>query len=107
MRTMEEYGRMDDLLQIDDFKPHVGKIFRFRGTRFAFPLDRIVSDGERLPKGMKRQPFILIFSGPKEREYMPDGIYECEIDGGPTHLMYVNPIQTPAPDRQEYQAVFA
>src|SRR5882724_6303338 len=34
-------GRMADLLQIEDFKPHVGKIFRFKGTRFAIPLARI------------------------------------------------------------------
>jgi hypothetical protein len=29
---------MDDLLQIDDFKPHVGLIFSFKGTRHALPL---------------------------------------------------------------------
>ena len=62
---------MDDLLQIDDFKPHVGKIFRFKGTRHACPLDHIVSDHQRLSEGMKRQPFILIFRGPKERDYLP------------------------------------
>jgi hypothetical protein len=99
-------GRMENLLQIEDFKPHVGKLVRFKGTRFAFPLDRIISDRRRLPKGAKRRPFILIFRGIKEHEYMPDGIYECEIEGGPTHQMYVNPIQTPAPEWQEYQAVF-
>jgi hypothetical protein len=99
-------GRMENLLQIEDFKPHVGKLVRFRGTRFAFPLDRIISDRHRLPKGAKRRPFILIFRGIKEHEYMPDGIYECEIEDGPTHQMYVNPIQTPAPEWQEYQAVF-
>jgi hypothetical protein len=96
----------EHLLQIEDFKPHVGKLVHFKGTRFAFPLDRIVSDRRRLPKGAKRRPFILVFRGVKEREYMPDGIYECEIEGGPTHAMYVNPIQTPAPEWQEYQAVF-
>jgi hypothetical protein len=100
-------GDMGHLLQIEDFKPHVGKLVHFKGTRFAFPLDRIVSDRRRLPKGTKRRPFILIFRGVKEREYMPDGIYECEIEGGPTHVMYVNPIQTPAPEWQEYQAVFS
>ena len=97
---------MAEFLQIADFKPHIGKIFRFKGTRFAFPLDRIIGENQPAPAGMKRQPFILIFRGPKEREYLPDGIYECEIEGGPTHSMYVNPIQTPAPEWQEYQAVF-
>jgi len=56
---------------------------------------------------MKRRPFILIFRGPKEHRYLPDGLYDCEIDGGPTYRMYVNPIHTPEPDRQEYQAVFS
>ncbi|MEA2833080.1 MAG: hypothetical protein QOG66_1282 [Methylobacteriaceae bacterium] len=98
---------MDELLQIEDFKPHVGKLFRFKGTRFAFPLDRISSDRRRIPKGMKRKPFILIFRGPKESEYLPEGLYDCEIEGGPTYRIHVNPIFTPQPDRQEYQAVFS
>ena len=100
---------MDEILQIDEFKPHVGKVFRFKGTRYAFPLDRIISgsSSEPLQPGVKRQPFILIFRGPKEREYMPEGIYDCEVEGGPTYQMYVNPINTPAPELQEYQAAFS
>jgi uncharacterized protein DUF6916 len=98
---------MEELLLIDHFKPHIGKIFRFKGTRYAFPLDRISSNRRQLPKGMKRRPFILIFRGPKEREFLPEGLYECEIEDGPTYRMYVNPINTPEPDRQEYQAVFS
>jgi hypothetical protein len=97
---------MDELLTIDHFKPHVGKTVRFKGTRYAFPLDRIVSDRKKLPKGMKRRPFILIFRGPKELQYMPEALYDCEIEGGPTYRMYVSPIHTVEPDRQEYQAVF-
>jgi|SRR5665213_353739 len=97
---------MDDLLQIDDFKPHVGKLFRFKGTRHAFPLDRIVSNRQPLRKGMQRQPFMLIFSGPKEPDYLPEGMYDCEVEGGPSYQIYVSPFQTPEPDRQEYQAAF-
>src|SRR5262245_46350586 len=98
---------MDELLQIDDFKPHVGKIFRFKGTRYALPLDRISSSRSRVPKGMKRRPFILIFRAPKERDYLPEGTYDCEIEGGPTHRIYVSPIHTVDPDFQDYQAVFS
>jgi hypothetical protein len=97
---------MDKLLQIEDFKPHVGKVFSFKGTRFAFPLDHIVGENQPMVAGMQRKPFILIFCGPKEREYLPPAVYECEVEGGPTYSMYVNPIHTPQPDRQEYQAVF-
>jgi hypothetical protein len=46
---------MDELLQIEHFKPYVGKIVRFKGTGFAFPLDRISSNRRRLPKGVKRR----------------------------------------------------
>jgi hypothetical protein len=98
---------MDEFLLIDHFKPHVGKIVCFKGTRYAFALDRIISDRKRVPKGMKRKPFILIFRGPKEKEHLPEGRYECEIEGGPTYRLYVMPIFTPQPDRQEYQAVFS
>jgi hypothetical protein len=97
---------MDEPLKIEDFKPHVGKIVRFRGTRYALPLERIVSDRKRLPKWVKRRPFILIFVGPKEREVLPEGTYECEFEDGPVYEMYVNPIHTPEPGRQEYQSVF-
>lgn len=97
---------MEEFLQLEDFKPHVGKIFRFKGTRFAFPLDRISSDRKRLPKWAKRRPFTLIFSGPREHEHLPEGMHECEIEGGPTYAIYVMPIQTMQPDRQEYQAIF-
>jgi hypothetical protein len=97
---------MEKLLQIEDFEPHVGKRFHFKGTRFTLPLDRILTNEPGMAQVGKRRPFILIFRAVKEREHMPDGIYDCEIEGGPTHRMYVNPIQTPAPEWQEYQAVF-
>jgi len=98
---------MEPLLQLEDFKPHVGKMARFKGTPFAFRLDHIIGEDQPIPPGAKRRPFILIFRGPKERNYLPDGIYECEIEGGPTHQMYVNPVQTLAREWQDYQAVFA
>jgi hypothetical protein len=104
---MRTGGRMADLLQIDDFKPHVGKTFRFTGTRYAIPLDRIISNDNPPLPGAKRRPFILIFRAPKEREYMPDGIYDCEVENGPTYRMYVNPVQTTEPEWQDYQAAFS
>lgn len=98
---------MSELLLIDHFTPHVGKICRFRGTRYAMPLHRIHADrSEGVPEGMKRKPFILIFRAPKEAEHLAEGRYECEIEDGPTYLMYVMPIMTPQPGLQEYQAVF-
>lgn len=97
---------MEPMLVIDDFRPHVGKLIRFLGTRHALPLDRISSRHEEIPYGGKRIPFTLIFAGPKTPDYLPEGLYDCAIEGGPTYRIHVNPIHTPAPDRQEYQAVF-
>jgi len=97
---------MGEPLKIEDFKPHVGKTVRFKGTRYALLLDRILSDRKRLPKWVKRRPFVLIFAGPRETDVLPEGLYDCEIDGGPVYQLHVNPIHTPDPSRQEYQAVF-
>jgi hypothetical protein len=97
---------MNETLQIEDFKPHVGKIVRFKGTRYAIPLDHIAHEDAPPPKGTTRKPFMLIFRGPKETEVMPEGLYECEFEGGPTCSLHVIPIFTPRPDRQDYQSVF-
>jgi hypothetical protein len=96
---------VEELLQVEHFEPHVGKLVRFKGTRFAFPLEQIISEKQRFP-GSQRLAFSLIFRGPREREYLPEGLYACEIEGGPTYELYVAPIHTPEQDRQNYQAVF-
>lgn len=109
MRRASAVGdeNVGDFLQLEDFEPHVGKVVCFKGTRFAFPLERILTNDRPVPEGVERRPFTLIFVGPKERgEHLPEGHYECEIEDGPTYQIYVNPIHTPQPDRQEYQAVF-
>jgi len=102
-RTM---GPMDRLLQIEDFEPLVGRVFRFKGTRFAFPLDRIAGTDRPAMPGLRRKPFILIFAGSRERDHLPDGLYDCEVDGGAIFQLFVTPIHTLEPERQEYQAVF-
>ncbi|WP_448956396.1 DUF6916 family protein [Labrys neptuniae] len=102
----ENTGETVDVLSIEYFEPHVGKIFSFKGTRYAFPLHQIVADGRPAPEWLKRRPFTLIFRGPKEADVLPEGLYVCEIAGGPTVDMHVAPIFTPQPDCQEYQAVF-
>lgn len=97
---------MDKLLQIDDFKPHVGKIFRFKGTPFAIPLARIVSDRRKLPAWAKRRPFLLLFRSPRLDVYMTEGTYECEVEDGPSFTLFVSPILTPEAGFQDYQSAF-
>ena len=97
---------MTELWQAEDFEPHVGKIFRFAGTRHAFPLDRVEKDERTLAMGQPRRPFLLIFRGPRETVLLPAGLYRAEIEGGPAFELHVMPIHTPARDRQDYQAAF-
>ena len=92
-----------DALRAEHFEPHIGKRFRFEGARHVLTLDRVL----REPGGAGlRPPFTLVFQGPKERDPLPEGFYACEVEDGPRFELYVSPIHTPAPDRQDYQAVF-
>lgn len=95
-----------ELLTVEHFKPHVGKTVRFTGTPYAFVLDRVEGDGAPPPAGYLRAPFVVIFRGSSKTDVMPSGIYDCEIDGGPSYSLHVMPIQTSQADRQEYQAAF-
>jgi hypothetical protein len=95
-----------DILTIEHFTPHAGKTVRFKGTPYAFVLDRVEGDAGPPPAGYLRAPFVVIFRGSSKTDVMPAGIYECEIDGGPTYSLHVMPIQTSAPDCQEYQSAF-
>ncbi|HMK89122.1 MAG TPA: hypothetical protein VK446_05760 [Methylocystis sp.] len=95
------------ILVAEDFEPHVGKLFRFRGTRFAFPLTKIMLGPLQEPsEWVRRRGFVLLFRTPKEQEWMPEGAYVCDIADGPNHEVYVTPIHTPDPRYQDYQAVF-
>ncbi len=91
------------LLQAEHFEPHVGKTFHFEGERHVMPLARVV----REPGGAGgRPPFTLIFQVSGRSDVLPEGLYACQVEGGPQFELYVSPIYTPAPDHQDYQAVF-
>ena len=98
---------MSELLTPEHFHPHIDKIFRPRGGRHALRLTRI--DMRPLQPWeaawLPRQPFTLIFSSSRG-DALPEGLYVFEVEGAPSFELYVMPIQTFAPDRQEYQAVF-
>jgi hypothetical protein len=97
---------MTEILTQDHFTPHVGKLVRFAGTRHALVLDRVEGDG-KIPEGWPRAPFALFFRGPAgAAALIPEGLYDCEIENGPSVNLYVIPIHTTAPGRQEYQSVF-
>jgi hypothetical protein len=89
---------------VEDFEPLVGREARFEGPGVVLTLTRAQRSGSAAPGG--RDPFILIFEGPRDSDFLPEGLHACAFEDGPTHELYVNPIHTPNPDRQEYQAVF-
>ena len=91
--------------QHTDFAPHLNKQFRFEGHHHALRLAAVdVSVRPHAPE-LTRKPFTLIFHGPKQ-EVMPEGMYAVEVENGPRFELYVMPILTREPDRQDYQAVF-
>jgi hypothetical protein len=96
---------MKEFLELRHFEPLVGKTAHFKGTRFAIPLTKIVKF-EKFLDSAKRDPFILVFRAPKEREYLPEGYYECAFEDGPVYPIYVAPMHTPESEWQEYQAIF-
>ena len=95
----------DIFLELHHFEPLVGTVTRFRGTRFEMPLHSIIK-GQKFIATAKRDPFILIWRAPKEREHMPEGYYECDFENGETYKIFVTPVFTPELEFQDYQAVF-
>jgi hypothetical protein len=91
-------------LQHDDFTPHVNKLFRFEGRHHQLRLAAVDVDNLPSPPD-QRKPFTLIFHGPRG-DVMPEGFYAAEVEDGARFELYVIPIHTPAPERQDYQAVF-
>lgn len=91
----------------DDFSPHVDKVFRVRGGHHALTLthiDGLSGENHKLPPGF-REPFNLIFRGPPG-DLLKEGMYTMEVEGGVAFDLYMIPIYTPFPGRQDYQAAF-
>jgi hypothetical protein len=95
-----------ELLTIDHFRPHEGKSVRFKGTPYVFVLDHVEDGTAPIPPGGQRGPFLVIFRGSSKTDVMQAGMYDCEIEGGPTYSLHVMPIHTAERDRQDYQSVF-
>ncbi|HWA63235.1 MAG TPA: hypothetical protein VG939_17800 [Caulobacteraceae bacterium] len=88
--------------ELQDFEPLVGRTFHF-DTGHELALTRIET-GRQSP-GF-RQPFTLVFSGPPGPGYMREGTRTCRLDDGEPFALYVAPVQTHDPARQDYQAAF-
>jgi hypothetical protein len=98
---------MTDLLTRDAFDPHVNKVFRVKGGHHALMLTRIEARAqEEWEKTMgQRAPFNLIFRGPSD-DLLLEGLYTMEVEDGIAFDLYMIPIYTPFPGRQDYQSSF-
>src|ERR1700751_3714698 len=105
-QTAREGRSLTGQLTAQRFLPHMKKMFRVRGGRHALTLMRGEGPqgGGEVPPEV-RQPFNLIFTGPPS-DLLPEGIYTLDVEDGPHFELYVIPIYTPRPDRQDYQASF-
>jgi hypothetical protein len=93
---------MAEILTPEHFLPHVEKVFLVKGRRHALTLAQVEVSAVQ---GAPRQSFNLIFSGPPG-DVLPEGLYTLEVADGPQFELYVIPIHTPLPGRQNYQSVF-
>jgi hypothetical protein len=96
-----------ELLSRDAFDPHVGKVFRVKGGHHALSLIRIEARKleEWETETRMREPFNLIFRGPPN-DLLKEGMYTLALEDGPSFELYVMPVYTPFPGRQDYQASF-
>lgn len=96
-----------ELLSRAVFDPHVKKVFRVKGGHHALTLHQI--DARRIEDFeadlRMREPFNLIFRGPPG-DVLKEGLYTLEVEDGPSFELYLIPIYTPFPTRQDYQASF-
>ena len=90
-------------LTADLFARHLGQTFQVGGGRHALTLTKI----ETSPKEawQARAAFLLLFSGPTG-DVVAEGMRTITLDDGTAYDLYLIPIHTPAPGRQDYQAVF-
>ncbi|TCS16123.1 hypothetical protein [Caulobacter sp. BK020] len=99
------------VLTADTFAPHVGTAFKVEGGRHVLSLSEV----ERLENQPGHgdpafQPFTLIFSGPSG-DLLAEGMHTLTPEGGAqaggaAYDLYLIPVHTPTPGRQDYQAVF-
>jgi hypothetical protein len=95
---------MTEMLTPDHFRPHIDKLFRVQGGRHALTLTEVDAPAAQTTGGF-RQSFNVIFKGPPE-DVLREGLYTFDVEDGPSFDLYVMPIHTPAPGRQDYQALF-
>lgn len=96
---------MPDEITHEMFLDHVAKTFRVHCGEEVLDVELTEVDVGEAPsvEGL-RQPFTLIFRGPKER-ILREGLYKVDHEDVGAFELYVIPIITVG-DRQDYQVIF-
>ena len=87
------------------FVDHVEKTFRVHCGDEFLDVELTEVDVRERPIEELRQPFTLIFRGPKDRT-LREGLYKVENEDVGTVELYIIPIISVG-DRQDYQVVFS
>jgi hypothetical protein len=93
-------------LTADLFTRHLGQAFQVQGGRHVLALnhvDRAQPQPWHIDRGL--EPFTLLFSGPPG-DVLAEGLHTIALEDGTAYALYLIPVHTPAPGRQDYQAVF-
>jgi hypothetical protein len=94
------------VLTADTFAPHVGAPFRVEGGHHVLSLSEVERFENQPGHGDRDfQPFVLIFSG-APGDVLAEGMHTITREDGTAYELYLMPVHTPAPGRQDYQAVF-
>jgi len=91
------------VLTAETFARHVGQTFQIKGGRYALALTEI--EIAPLQSWQTHPSFTLLFNGP-HGDVLPEGMHALTQEDGTVYELYVIPIHTLAPGRQDYQAVF-
>jgi hypothetical protein len=88
------------------FDPHVDQAFRIQGGHHVLTLDKVEPIAiQPWHRDMGLTPFVLMFSG-VPGDILAEGMHTIALEDGSAYTMYLIPVHTSAPGRQDYQAVF-
>ena len=95
---------MTESISHENFSGHLNASFRIDVAETSLELELVeVEVGKSIDPSL-REPFTLIFQGPKD-SILPEGIYNVSNDGAGSFDLYIIPIVSPG-DLQSYQVIF-
>lgn len=95
---------MTESITHENFSGHLNASFQVDVGETPLELELVeVETGKSIDPSL-REPFTLIFQGPKD-SIVPEGIYTVSNDGAGSFELYIIPIVSPG-NRQSYQVIF-